>query len=103
MKTEVNRTTPFQGKESVEKESFNLVHVLRSLSIISGTGVGKMASPSFPKKSSANEAAAGKGGSRWRSDESSEDEDEKRTYLESGASLGDLMIKMMNQGNTTAF
>ncbi|GJM96539.1 hypothetical protein PR202_ga13382 [Eleusine coracana subsp. coracana] len=43
---------------------------------------------SFGTKSSANEAAAGKGGSRWRSDESSDDEDEKRTYLESGASLG---------------
>jgi E3 ubiquitin-protein ligase HOS1 len=43
---------------------------------------------SFGVKSSANEATAGKGGSRWRSDESSEDENDKGTYLERGASLG---------------
>lgn len=42
---------------------------------------------SVSKKSSIDEAAANKGVSRWRSDESSEDEDERRTNRESGASL----------------
>jgi hypothetical protein len=42
---------------------------------------------SVNKKSSVAEAAGSKGVSRWRSDESSEDEGERRTNRESGASL----------------
>ncbi|KAK3149415.1 hypothetical protein QOZ80_3AG0217130 [Eleusine coracana subsp. coracana] len=111
MRTEVSRTTPFQGKESVGKGEFHFGSRAGKPFILGGNsatqnGVSKVSGNasfqedhkakvptmenifSFGTKSSATEAAAGKGGSRWRSDESSDDEDEKRTYLESGASLG---------------
>ncbi|XP_062214663.1 E3 ubiquitin-protein ligase HOS1-like [Phragmites australis] len=113
LKTEVNKTNFFQGKESVGKGEFHFGSRAGKPFILSGTGVGQNGLSkvsenagfhedhihktgvsskenilSFSKKSSLDEAAAGKGGSRWRSDESSEDEDEKRMNMESGASLG---------------
>ncbi|CAM0876098.1 unnamed protein product [Alopecurus aequalis] len=113
-KTERNKTTFFQGKDSVRKGEFDFGLRAEKPFILSGTNAGqnghtkvsessgfreghmeKTKVPATPnifslgKKPSAVEGAAGKGGSRWRSDESSEDEDEKRTggYMESGASL----------------
>ncbi|XP_047092418.1 E3 ubiquitin-protein ligase HOS1-like [Lolium rigidum] len=113
-KTERNKTTFFQGKDSVRKGEFDFGLRAEKPFILSGTNagqnghtkvsesvgfheghVGKTKVPatpnifSFGKKSSVGEGAGSKGGSRWRSDESSEDEDEKRTggYMESGASL----------------
>uniref|UniRef100_A0A0A8XUU2 HOS1 n=1 Tax=Arundo donax TaxID=35708 RepID=A0A0A8XUU2_ARUDO len=111
MKTEDNRTTPFQGKNSVGKGEFYFGSRAEKPFILSGTGIAqnglsklggntgfhedhihKTKVPTkeniFSKKSSVDEAAAGKGGSRWRSDESSEDEDDKGTNIESGASIG---------------
>lgn len=114
LKTEVNKTTPFQVKDSVGKGEFDFGSRAEKPFILSGTGAGqnghskisdnagfhevhiqKTKVPpkenvlSFGKKSSVDEAPPGKGVSRWRSDESSEDEDDKRTsgYMESGASL----------------
>lgn len=113
-KTERNKTTFFQGKDSVRRGEFDFGLRAEKPFILSGTNAGqngqtkvsenagfreghldKTKVPATPnifslgKKSSVGEGAAGKGGSRWRSDESSEDEDEKRTggYMESGASL----------------
>ncbi|KAL6843576.1 hypothetical protein ACP4OV_026638 [Aristida adscensionis] len=110
LKTEVKKTTLFEGKDSVGKGAFHFSSRAEKPFILSGTGVGqnglskvsenagfyedrmhKIKVPTeqniLSKKSSTDEASAGKGGSRWRSDESSEDEAEKRT-IESGASLG---------------
>ncbi|XP_006651795.1 E3 ubiquitin-protein ligase HOS1 isoform X2 [Oryza brachyantha] len=114
LRTEVNKTTPFQGKDSIRKGEFGFGSRAEKPFILSGTGAGqnghskisesagfledhmqKTKVPakenflSFGKKSSVDEAASGKGVSRWRSDESSEDEDDKRTggYMGSGASL----------------
>uniref|UniRef100_A0A0D9VYQ7 ELYS-like domain-containing protein n=1 Tax=Leersia perrieri TaxID=77586 RepID=A0A0D9VYQ7_9ORYZ len=114
LKTEVHKTTPFQGKDSVRKGEFDFGLRAEKPFILSGISAGqnghskisdnagfledhiqKTKVPakenvlSLGKKSSIDEAAAGKGVSRWRSDESSEDEDDKRTggYMESGASL----------------
>ncbi|KAF0888472.1 hypothetical protein E2562_014710 [Oryza meyeriana var. granulata] len=114
LKTEANKTTPFQGKDSVRRGEFDFSSRAEKPFILSGTGAGqnghskisenagfledhtqKTKVPakenflSLGKKSSIDEAAAGKGASRWRSDESSEEEDDKRTggYMESGASL----------------
>ncbi|KAL6636941.1 hypothetical protein ACP70R_024513 [Stipagrostis hirtigluma subsp. patula] len=110
LKTEVNKTTFFEGKDSVGKGVFRFGSRAEKPFILNSTGVGQNGlskvsenagfhedrfqntkGPTehnmLSKKSSIDEASAGKGGSRWRSDESSEDEDEKR-IMESGASLG---------------
>ncbi|XP_010230313.1 E3 ubiquitin-protein ligase HOS1 isoform X2 [Brachypodium distachyon] len=114
LKTDGNKTTFFQGKDSVRKGEFGFGLRAEKPFILSGTGIGQNSHSkvsesagfrdnhlqktevsmtqntlSLGKKPSVGEGAAAKGGSRWRSDESSEDEDEKRTggYMESGASL----------------
>ncbi|RCV41004.1 hypothetical protein SETIT_9G100700v2 [Setaria italica] len=106
LKTEVNKTTPFQGKDSVGKGEFRFGSRAEKPFILNGTGVSQNGLPKVSgsagfredyklptenilsnKKSSVDEAAASKGVSRWRSDESSEDEGERRTNRESGDSL----------------
>ncbi|CAN6303629.1 unnamed protein product [Urochloa humidicola] len=108
LKTEVSKSTSFQGKDSVGKGEFQFGSRAEKPLILNGTGVSQNGLPkvsgsagfpredyklptenilSFSKKSSIAEAAASKGVSRWRSDESSEDEDDRRTNRESGASL----------------
>ncbi|CAL4927208.1 unnamed protein product [Urochloa decumbens] len=107
LKTEVNKSTSFQGKDSVGRGEFHFGSHAEKPLILNGTGVIQNGLPkisvsagfredyklptenilSFSKKSSGDEAAASKGVSRWRSDESSEDEDDRRTIRESGASL----------------
>ncbi|KAE8805802.1 E3 ubiquitin-protein ligase HOS1 [Hordeum vulgare] len=115
LRTERNKNTFFQGKDSVRKGEFDFGARAEKPFILSGNGAGqngqtkvsdsagfrreshmeKTKAPMTPnvlslgKKPPVGEGAAGKGGSRWRSDESSEDEDEARTggYMESNASL----------------
>ncbi|XP_020175971.1 E3 ubiquitin-protein ligase HOS1 [Aegilops tauschii subsp. strangulata] len=115
VRTERNKNTFFQGKDSVRKGEFDFGVRAEKPFILSGTGAGQngqtkvsdsagfrrenhmektkvLMTPnilSLGKKPPVGEGAAGQGGSRWRSDESSEDEDETRTggYMESGASL----------------
>ncbi|VAH94575.1 unnamed protein product [Triticum turgidum subsp. durum] len=115
VRTERNKNTFFQGKDSVRKGEFDFGVRAEKPFILSGTGAGQngqtkvsdsagfrrenhmektkvLMTPnvlSLGKKPPVGEGAAGQGGSRWRSDESSEDEDEARTggYMESGASL----------------
>ncbi|KAL5217406.1 hypothetical protein ABZP36_018090 [Zizania latifolia] len=113
-KNEINKTTSFQGKDSFRKGEFDFGSRAEKPFILSGTSAGQNGHSkisqnagfhedhiqqtrvptkenvlSLGKKSSIDEAAAGKGVSRWRSDESSEDEGDKRTdgYMESGTSL----------------
>ncbi|PVH31258.1 hypothetical protein PAHAL_9G096600 [Panicum hallii] len=108
LKTEVDKTTSFQGKDYAGKGEFHFGSRSEKPFILNGTGVGQNGLPkvsgtagfhgdyklptkenilSSSKKSSVDEAAASKGVSRWRSDESSEDEDERRTNRGSRASL----------------
>ncbi|KAG2553272.1 hypothetical protein PVAP13_9KG518000 [Panicum virgatum] len=98
LKTEVNKTTSFQ--DYAGKGKFHFGSRSEKPFILNGTGVGQNGLPkisgtagfhgdyklptkenilSSSKKYSVDEAAASKGVSRWRSDESSEDEDERRT------------------------
>ncbi|KAG2535361.1 hypothetical protein PVAP13_9NG111000 [Panicum virgatum] len=107
LKTEVNKTTSFQGRSYTGKGEFHFGSRSEKPFILNGTGVGQNGLPkvsgtagfhgdyklptkenilSSSKKSSVDEATASKGVSRWRSDESSEDEDE-RTNRGSRASL----------------
>lgn len=114
LRTERNKNF-FQGKDSVRKGEFDFGVRAEKPFILSGTGASQNGHTkvsestgfrredhmektkvtmtpnvlSLGKKTPVGEGAAGKGGSRWRSDESSEDEDETRTggYMESGASL----------------
>ncbi|KAG2553275.1 hypothetical protein PVAP13_9KG518000 [Panicum virgatum] len=96
LKTEVNKTTSFQ--DYAGKGKFHFGSRSEKPFILNGTGVGQNGLPKISgtagfhgdyklptkenilsKKYSVDEAAASKGVSRWRSDESSEDEDERRT------------------------
>nr|CDI66559.1 Conserved hypothetical protein 10 [Saccharum hybrid cultivar R570] len=107
LKTEVNKTAYFQGKDSVVKGEFQFGSRAEKPFILNGTGVGQNGLAkvsgyagfredykvptkenilSFSKKSSVDGAEASQGVSRWRSDESSEDEEE-RTNREGAASL----------------
>ncbi|ONM08937.1 low phytic acid3 [Zea mays] len=107
LKTAVNKTTIFQGKDSVGKGELHFGSRAEKPFILNGTGVGQNGLAkvsgyagfredykvptkenilSSSKRSSIDGAEASKGVSRWRSDESSEDEEE-RTNRESGASL----------------
>nr|CBB36494.1 Oryza sativa unknown protein AAP03424 [Saccharum hybrid cultivar R570] len=107
LKTQVNKTAYFQGKDSVVKGEFQFGSRAEKPFILNGTGVGQNGLAkvsgyagfredykvptkenilSFSKKSSVDGAEASQGVSRWRSDESSEDEEE-RTNREGAASL----------------
>ncbi|AQK63092.1 E3 ubiquitin-protein ligase HOS1 [Zea mays] len=105
LKAEANKTTYFQGQDSVGKGEFHFGSRAVKPFNLNGTGAGQNGLAkisgyagfredykvptkenilSFSKKSSVGGAEASKGVSRWRSDESSEEE---RTNRESGAPL----------------